>query len=151
MLTEEQRQIQDTARQFAKNKLAPMSASWDRGEGVPPRDVFAELAKLGFMGMCVPAEWGGAETDFLSYVLALEEIAAGDGGVSTVMSVNNSPVAAALNTYGTPEQKDRFLRPLISGDSNGAFCLTEPHTGSDASAIRTRAKLEGNKWVLSGT
>jgi butyryl-CoA dehydrogenase len=151
MLTEEQRQIQDTARQFAQAKLAPMGAKWDRGEGVPPRDVFAELAKLGFMGMCVPAEWGGAETDFLSYVLALEEIAAGDGGVSTVMSVNNSPVAAALNTYGTPEQKNRFLRPLISGDANGAFCLTEPHTGSDASAIKTRAKLAGNKWLLSGT
>jgi len=118
---------------------------------VPPRDVFAEMGQLGFMGMCVPAEWGGAEADFLSYILALEEIAAGDGGVSTVMSVNNSPVAAALDTYGTKEQKARFLTPLVRGDWNGAFCLTEPQAGSDASALKTRAKLDGNKWVLNGT
>jgi butyryl-CoA dehydrogenase len=151
MLNEDQQQIRDAARKFARERLAPNGAKWDRGEGVPPRDVFAEMGKLGFIGMCVPAEWGGAETDFLSYILALEEIAAGDGGVSTVMSVNNSPVAAALNTYGTREQKARFLVPLVRGDWNGAFCLTEPQAGSDASALRTRAKLDGNKWVLNGT
>ena len=151
MLSEDQQQIRDTARKFAQERLAPNAPKWDRGEGVPPRDVFAEMGKLGFMGMCVPAEWGGAEADFLSYILALEEIAAGDGGVSTVMSVNNSPVAAALNTYGTREQKARFLAPLVRGDWNGAFCLTEPQAGSDASALKTRAKLDGNKWVLNGT
>jgi len=151
MLSEDQQQIRDTARKFARERLAPNGAKWDRGEGVPPRDVFAEMGKLGFMGMCVPAEWGGAEADFLSYILALEEIAAGDGGISTVMSVNNSPVAAALDTYGTKEQKARFLTPLVRGAWNGAFCLTEPQAGSDASALKTRAKLDGNKWVLNGT
>jgi len=151
MLTEEQVQIRDTARAFAQERLAPNGAKWDRGEGVPPRDVFAEMGQLGFMGMCVPEEWGGAGADFTSYVLALEEIAAGDGGVSTVMSVNNSPVGAALNTYGTAAQKERFLKPLVRGDWNGAFCLTEPQAGSDASALKTRARLDGNKWVLSGT
>jgi len=151
MLTEEQQQIRDTARAFAQERLVPNGHAWDRGEGVPPRAVFAEMGKLGFMGMCVPEQWGGAATDFTSYVLALEEIAAGDGGVSTVMSVNNSPVAAAINTYGTAEQKARFLTPLVRGDWNGAFCLTEPQAGSDASSLKTRAVLDGNKWVLNGT
>lgn len=151
MLTEEQQQIRDTARAFAQEQLVPNGRGWDRGEGVPPRDVFAAMGKLGFMGMCVPEQWGGAATDFTSYVVALEEIAAGDGGVSTVMSVNNSPVAAAINTYGTAEQKARFLTPLVRGDWNGAFCLTEPQAGSDASSLKTRAVLDGNKWVLNGT
>ena len=151
LLNEEQAQIRDAARAFAQEQLAPNSAQWDRGQGTPPRNVFAEMGKLGFMGMLVPEEWGGAAADMVSYVLALEEIAAGDGGVSTVMSVNNSPVAAAINAYGTGEQKSRFLKPLVRGDWNGAFCLTEPQAGSDASALRTRARLEGNKWVLSGT
>jgi alkylation response protein AidB-like acyl-CoA dehydrogenase len=151
MLSEEHRQIRDAARKFAQERLVPTASQRDRGEGLPPRDVFAEMGRLGFMGLCIPAEWGGAEADFLSYVLALEEIAAGDGGISTVMSVNNSPVGAALNVYGTTEQKKRFLKPLVHGEWNGAFCLTEPQAGSDASAIKTRAKLTGNKWVLSGT
>jgi butyryl-CoA dehydrogenase len=102
------------------------------------------------MGMCVPAEWGGAEAGMVSYVLALEEIAAADGGLSTVMSVNNSPDCAALLAYGSPEQKERWLKPLARGEMLGAFCLTEPQAGSDASNLKTRAERRGNGWVLNG-
>ena len=151
MFSAEQQQIRDTARAFAQARLVPNAPKWDRGEGVPPRGVFAEMGQLGLMGVLAAEEWGGAAADFTSYVLALEEVAAGDGGVSTVMSVNNSPVGAAIGRYGTEEQKRRFLVPLVRGDWNGAFCLTEPQAGSDASALKTRARLEGNKWVLNGT
>jgi hypothetical protein len=101
--------------------------------------------------MTVPTEWGGAGADMMSYVLALEEIAAADGGLSTVMSVNNSPDCAALLTYGSPEQKEKWLKPLAKGEILGAFCLTEPHAGSDASNLKTRAVKKGNGWVLNGT
>jgi len=101
--------------------------------------------------MTVPTEWGGAGADMVSYVLALEEIAAADGGLSTVMSVNNSPDCAALLTYGSPEQKEKWLKPLAKGEILGAFCLTEPHAGSDASNLKTRAVKKGNGWVLNGT
>jgi alkylation response protein AidB-like acyl-CoA dehydrogenase len=101
--------------------------------------------------MTIPAEWGGAGTDFVSYVLALEEIAAGDGGCSTVMSVNNSPVCAAIHGFGSDGQKERFLKPLASGQMIGAFCLTEPQAGSDAAALRTKAERRGNVFVLNGT
>ncbi len=99
--------------------------------------------------MC-PEEWGGAGSDMVSYVLALEEIAAADGGLSTVMSVNNSPDCAALLAYGSPEQKERWLKPLARGEMLGAFCLTEPHAGSDASNLKTRAERRGAGWVLNG-
>src|SRR3981189_3870764 len=108
------------------------------------------MGRLGFMGMRVPAEWGGAGADMVSYVLALEEIAAADGGLSTVMSVNNSPDCAALLTYGSPEQKERWLKPLARGERRGAFCLTEPQAGSDASNLRTRAERRGNGWGRNG-
>ena len=108
--------------------------------GKPPArsrgTLLAEMGRLGFMGMTVPTEWGGAGADMVSYVLALEEIAAADGGLSTVMSVNNSPDCAALLTYGSPEQKEKWLKPLARGEILGAFCLTEPQAGSDASTSR---------------
>ncbi len=149
MLTDDQIMIRDTARQFAQERLAPTAAERDRS-GETPRGLLAEMGALGFMGMTIPEEWGGAGADTVAYVLAMEEIAGGDGGVSTVMSVNNSPVAAALYGYGSTEQKERFLKPLARGEINAAFSLTEPQAGSDASNLKTRAEKRGNKYVLNG-
>ncbi|MDE0716915.1 MAG: acyl-CoA dehydrogenase family protein [Rhodospirillaceae bacterium] len=149
MLTDDQIMIRDTARQFAQERLGPTAAERDR-TGETPRDLLAEMGALGFMGMTIPEEWGGAGADTVAYVLAMEEIAGGDGGVSTVMSVNNSPVAAALHGYGSTEQKERFLKPLARGEINAAFSLTEPQAGSDASNLKTRAEKRGNKYVLNG-
>ena len=149
ILNEEQTLIRDTARAFAQEQVAPHSRAWEAA-GEIPRPLLTEMGKLGFLGMTVPVEWGGAGADMVSYVLALEEIAAADGGLSTVMSVNNSPDCAALLTYGSPEQKKRWLQPLARGEILGAFCLTEPHAGSDASNLKTRAERRGNGWVLNG-
>jgi len=149
ILTEEQTLIRDTARAFAREQVLPHVRAWEAA-GEIPRALLAEMGRLGFMGMIVPAEWGGAGADMVSYVLALEEIAAADGGLSTVMSVNNSPDCAALLTYGSPEQKEKWLKPLARGEILGAFCLTEPHAGSDASNLKTRAVRKGNGWVLNG-
>ncbi len=150
LLSETQTMIRDMARQFAQAELVPNAAEWDRS-GAFPRQAIARMGALGLMGMVVPEEWGGAGADFVSYALAMEEIAAGDAGCATVMSVNNSPGTAAILGYGTEEQKERYLRPLASGEKFTAFCLTEPQAGSDASNLRTRARLEGNKYVLNGT
>jgi alkylation response protein AidB-like acyl-CoA dehydrogenase len=149
LLSEEQTLIRDTARAFAIDKIAPHVRAWEAA-GEIPRPLLAEMGRLGFLGMCVPTEWGGAGADMVSYVLALEEIAAADGGLSTVMSVNNSPDCAALLAYGSPEQKERWLKPLARGEMLGAFCLTEPQAGSDASNLKTRAERRGNGWVLNG-
>ena len=149
MLTDDQIMIRDTARQFARERLAPSAAERDR-TGETPRGLLAEMGALGFMGMTIPEEWGGAGADTVAYVLAMEEIAGGDGGVSTIMSVNNSPVAAALYGYGSTDQKERFLKPLARGEINAAFSLTEPQAGSDASNLKTRAEKQGNKYVLNG-
>jgi len=149
ILSEEQTMIRDMARQFAQDRLAP--ANGFEAEGGFPPDIIGEMGELGLLGMTVPTEWGGAGVDMVSYVLALEEIAAGCGALSTLMSVNNSPVAAAVNAYGTPEQKKKFLVPLAQGKVIGAFCLTEPQAGSDASALKTRAVREGDHFVLNGT
>jgi alkylation response protein AidB-like acyl-CoA dehydrogenase len=149
LLDEEQVLIRDTARAFAQEQILPHVRKWE-AEGAIPRSLLAEMGKLGFMGMTVPTEWGGAGASMLSYVLALEEIAAADGGLSTVMSVNNSPDCAALMAYGSPEQKEQWLKPLARGEVLGAFCLTEPQAGSDASALKTRAEKKGNGWVLNG-
>ena len=149
LLSEEQTLIRDAARAFAQEQVAPRARAWEAA-GEIPRALLAEMGRLGFMGMCVPAEWGGAGADMVSYVLALEEIAAADGGLSTVMSVNNSPDCAALLAYGSTEQKERWLKPLARGEILGAFCLTEPQAGSDASNLRTRAERRGNGWVLNG-
>ncbi|NIM74291.1 MAG: acyl-CoA dehydrogenase [Gammaproteobacteria bacterium] len=150
MLSDEQRMVRDMAREFADSRLAPNAPAWDR-EARVPREVVAEMGRLGLLGMTVAQRWGGAGTDFLSYVLAVEEIAAGDGGVSTIMNVNNTPVCAAIEGFGSEAQKQDFLEPLAQGRMLGAFCLTEPQAGSDASNLRTRAERRGNKFVLNGT
>jgi butyryl-CoA dehydrogenase len=149
ILSEEQILIRDTARAFAQEQVLPHVRAWEAA-GEIPRALLSEMGRLGFMGMCVPSEWGGAGASMVAYVLALEEIAAADGGLSTVMSVNNSPDCAALLAYGSAEQKEKWLKPLAKGEILGAFCLTEPQAGSDASNLRTRAEREGNGWVLNG-
>ena len=148
-LNEEQLLLRDTARDVAQNLLAPYAAEWDR-EARFPKEALAELGKLGFMGMLVPPEYGGAGADHVGYALALEEIAAGDGATSTILSVN-SLCCSAVQQYGSEEQKQRFLVPLAKGDKLAAFCLTEPQAGSDAAAIKTRARRRGNRWVVNGT
>jgi butyryl-CoA dehydrogenase len=150
MLTQDQQMIRDMARDFAQEKLAPGAAARDRS-ATPPLDLLREMGGLGLLGMGVPEEWGGAGADFISYVLALEEIAAADGAVSTIMSVNNSPVCAAVLRYGSEKQKREFLTPLARGEWIGAFCLTEPQAGSDAANLKTRARREGDTWVINGT
>ena len=149
ILSEEQQLIRDTARSFAQSELHPNAADWDR-ESRFPAEAIAEMGRLGFLGMLVPEEWDGAGADSVSYALALIEIAAGDGSCSTIMSVHNSVACMPILRYGSQEQKERFLRPLARGEMLGAFCLTEPQAGSDASAIKTRARREGNRWILSG-
>lgn len=148
--TEEQGMIRDMARAFASEKLAPYAADWDR-DSVFPAEAIREMGSLGLMGMLVPEEWGGAGADHIAYALALEEIAAGDGACSTIMSVHNSVGCMPIHRFGSGEQKERFLKPLARGEMLGGFALTEPEAGSDASAIRTRAVRDGNRWVLNGT
>ncbi len=143
LLSEEQTLIRDTARQFAQGRLAPNAARWDR-EARFPSEAIEEMGRLGFLGMLVPEDWGGAGADHVSYALALMEIAAGDGSCSTIMSVHNSVACMPILTFGTTEQKERFLRPMAHGEMLGAFCLTEPQAGSDAAALKTRAERQGN-------
>lgn len=150
ILTEEQERIRDTARQFARHALVPHSAEWDR-TATFPRETIRELGKLGFMGMTVSPDWDGAGLDYLTYAIAIEEIAAGDGAVSTVMSGHNSVGCMPIMEYGTPDQKERFLRPMARGEMLSAFALTEPQSGSDAGAIRTRAERKHHGYVLEGT
>jgi alkylation response protein AidB-like acyl-CoA dehydrogenase len=149
LLTPEQELIRESVREFARERLAPFAAAWDR-DATFPRDALRAMGELGLMGVCVPERWGGAGLDHVSLALALEEIAAGDGACSTVMSVQNSVVCGPINAFGTDAQKERWLKPLASGAKLGCFCLTEPHVGSDAAAIRTRAERAGDHWVLNG-
>ena len=149
-LTEDQVAIRDAARSFAQERLKPFSAEWDR-EARFPADALAEMGRLGFMGMLVPDAYDGAAVDHVAYALAVEEVAAGDGAVSTIMSVHNSVGCMPVLTFGSEDQKQRFLRPLARGEHLGAFCLTEPGAGSDAAALKTRARRVGNTWVLDGT
>ncbi len=150
MATDEQRMIQETARRFARERLAPHAAGWEAAGGLPPA-VLAELGALGFLGMTVDPAWAGAGLDYVSYALALMEIAAGDASVSTVMSVQNAPVCAVFERFGTDAQRTRWLKPLASGRMIGAFALTEAGAGSDASAIRTRARRTNDGYVIDGT
>ena len=150
ILSEQQIMIRDMARQFAQEQLAPHAAEWDAAARFPQEAVDA-MGALGLMGMLVPEEWGGAGIDRVSYALAVEELAAGDASCSTIMTVHNSVGCVPILQYGTPAQKERFLRPLAKGEMLACFCLTEPSTGSDASAIKTRARRDGNHWVLDGT
>jgi alkylation response protein AidB-like acyl-CoA dehydrogenase len=149
MLKEEHRLLRDSLREFAQARLTPFAAEWDRRQ-LFPQDALHELAQLGAFGIAVPEEWGGAGMDYTALAIALEEIAAGDGGVSTIISVNNCPVCAILMGYASPEQKERFLKPLASGRALGAFCLTEPHVGSNAAALKTTAMRDGDHYVLNG-
>jgi len=149
LLTPEQEQIRDTVRAFARERLAPHAAEWDRKSAFP-REALKEMGPLGLFGVCVPERLGGAGLDHVSLAIALEEIAAGDGSCSTIVAVQNSVVCGPILNFGREAQKDWWLPQLARGELLGCFCLTEPHTGSDASAIRTRADLVGEEWVLSG-
>src|SRR3954454_3395955 len=150
LLTEQQEMVRETARSFARERLKPFAAEWDR-ESIFPGEALAEMGRLGLMGMLVPEKYDGAASDHVSYALALEEIAAGDGSCSTIMSVHNSVGCMPVLRFGSAEQKERFLRPMARAEKLAAFCLTEPQAGSDASAIKARAKKSGNKYVLEGT
>jgi hypothetical protein len=149
ILTQEQEMIRDAMRAFAQERLAPFAADWDRKHTFPA-EALKELAELGAMGMVVPEEWGGAGMDYMSLVLTLEEIAAGDGATSTIVSVQNSLACGITMKYGSDAQKEEWLKPLARGEKLGCFCLTEPHTGSDAAAITTRAERDGDHFVLNG-
>ena len=149
-LTEQQAMIRDMARSFATEKLAPNSAEWDRTARFPA-EAIAAMGALGFMGMLVPEAWGGAGVDHVAYVMAVEEIAAGDASCSTIMAVHNSVGCLPLLKFGNDTQKKRFLRSMASGKTIACFCLTEPEAGSDAGAIRTRARREGDAYILNGS
>jgi butyryl-CoA dehydrogenase len=149
LLNEDQTMIRDMARRFANESLAPRSAHWDETHHFP-RDVIDQMGALGLMGMLVPEEWNGAMSDTIAYAAALEEIAAGNGAISTIMSVHNSVGCVPILRFGSNAQRDEFLRPMARGESLGAFCLTEPQAGSDASALRTRAIRTDTGWKLDG-
>jgi hypothetical protein len=149
LLTQDQEMIRDAVRDFAQAELWPNAARWDK-EHHFPKAAHQGLAALGAYGICVPEELGGAGLDYLTLALVLEEIAAGDGGTSTVISVTNCPVNAILMRYGNPQQKKQWLTPLARGEMLGAFCLTEPHVGSDASSLHTTAVKDGDGYVING-
>ena len=149
-LTSEQELVQKTAREFAKEHLAPGVIERDDKAEFPTEQI-KMMGELGFMGMMVPEEWGGAGFDTLTYVIAMEEIAAIELATSTVMSVNNSLVCQLFVDYGTEDQKEKYLKPLAIGEKLGAYSLSEPESGSDASNMRTFAKRDGNHYVINGT
>jgi alkylation response protein AidB-like acyl-CoA dehydrogenase len=148
-LTDEQREIQALAREVARDEIEPHAAAWDR-EHRFPRDLYARLAEPGLMGVCVPEEYGGAGADFVSYVLVLEELSRADAGVGVTVAVHTSAATLPILRFGTDEQKARFVPPLARGEGIGAFALTEPDSGSDAGALRTRAERDGDEWVITG-
>jgi butyryl-CoA dehydrogenase len=150
ILTEEHQMIRDALRSFAQERLAPQAARWDK-EHYFPKAELKELAQLGAFGVAVPEQYGGAGLDYVSLALVLEEIAAGDGGISTIISVNNCPVCSIAMMYASEAQKQQWLIPLAQGELLGAFALTEPHTGSDAAALRTTATRDGDDYVINGT
>jgi butyryl-CoA dehydrogenase len=149
LLNPDQEAIRDAVRAFAQAELWPHAPRWDREHSFP-KEAHAGLAALGAYGICVPEEDGGAGLDYLTLALVLEEIAAGDGGTSTAISVTNCPVNAILMRYGNAQQKKKWLQPLAQGRMLGAFCLTEPQAGSDASSLRTTARKDGDAWVIDG-
>ncbi len=149
LLSDDHRAVQDAVRDFVRAEVAPHAAAWDR-DATFPADALRGLAALGCYGVAVPAEWGGAGLDYLALALILEEIAAGDGATSTIVSVNNCPVCSILMTWADDAQKERWLKPLARGEQLGAFCLTEPHVGSEASGLTTTARRDGEHYVLDG-
>jgi alkylation response protein AidB-like acyl-CoA dehydrogenase len=150
ILNEQHEMIRDALRAFSQERLAPYAARWDK-EHHFPKEELKELAALGAFGVAVPEELGGAGLDYVSLALVLEEIAAGDGGTSTVISVNNCPVCSIGMMYANEQQKQQWLRPLAQGEMLGAFALTEPDTGSDAAALRTTATRDGDDYIINGT
>ena len=149
LLDDDHRAVQDAVRDYVQDQIAPHAARWDKEHHFPAEELKG-LASLGCYGVAVPTEYDGAGLDYLALALILEEVAAGDGGTSTVVSVNNCPVCSILMAFGNDDQKQRFLKPLARGDMLGAFCLTEPHVGSEAGGLRTTATLDGGEYVLNG-
>jgi alkylation response protein AidB-like acyl-CoA dehydrogenase len=149
-LTEEQRAIQQTAREFAMRELAPYADEWDAKSHFEPSNI-RKLGELGFLGMMVPEQYDGLGLDSLTYLIALEEIAAVDASTAVLMSVHNSLPTQMILRWGTAAQKERFLKPMARGDSLGVFALSEPEAGSDAASLTTQAVRDGDHWVLNGT
>ena len=149
LLSEDHRAVQDAVRGFVQDQIAPKAAAWDKSHHFPSAELRG-LAELGCYGVAVPAELGGAGLDYLALAIILEEIAAGDGATSTIVSVNNCPVCSILMAWASPAQQQQWLVPLAQGKLLGAFCLTEPHVGSEAGGLRTTAKLDGDAYVLNG-
>jgi butyryl-CoA dehydrogenase len=149
LLTEEQTMVRDAVRAYVQDQIVPNAAAWDK-HGTFPKEQLHGLAQLGCYGICVPEQYGGAALDYVSLAVILEEIAAGDGATSTIISVNNCPVCSILMSFANEAQKQKYLVPLARGEMLGAFCLTEPHVGSDAAALRTTAVKDGDHYVLNG-
>ncbi|MBM3389742.1 MAG: acyl-CoA dehydrogenase [Betaproteobacteria bacterium] len=149
LLSEDHRAVQDAVRAYVQDFIAPQAARWDREHHFPAAELRG-LADLGCYGVAVPPEYGGAGLDYLALAVILEEIAAGDGGMSTVVSVNNCPVCSILVAWANEDQKQQWLKPLAAGQMLGAFCLTEPHVGSQADGLKTTAVREGDHYVLNG-
>ena len=148
-LSEDHRAVQDAVRDYVQDRIAPQAAAWDKAHHFP-QDELRGLAALGCYGVAVPTEWDGAGLDYLALAIILEEIAAGDGATSTIVSVNNCPVCSILMTSASDAQKAQWLKPLARGDMLGAFCLTEPHVGSQADGLKTTAVRDGDDYVLNG-
>ncbi|MBU2864154.1 acyl-CoA dehydrogenase family protein [Reinekea forsetii] len=149
-LNDIQRMMRDAASDFSINALKPNSALWDKSSEIPV-DTIRELGEMGFYGMLVPETYGGSDAGYLSLALVVEEIAKGDGALSTVTSVMNSVVCGPVNAFGSDQQKEQWLTPLATGEQLGAFCLTEPQAGSDAAALKTKATKVDGGWRISGT
>jgi butyryl-CoA dehydrogenase len=149
-LSDDQREIQSLAREFAQAEIEPNAAAWDREHGFPP-ELIAKLADVGLLGVCIPEEYGGAGADFLSYILVLEELSKADAGVGVTVAVHTSAVTLPILTFGTEEQRSLFVPPLARGEAVGAFALTEPEAGSDAGSLRTTAVPAGAGWSISGS
>ena len=149
-LSNDQQLIRDAAREFVEKEIKPVASKFDE-EGSFPAEIIKKLGGLGFMGMMVPEEYGGAGLDCVSYAMAVEEVSRGDASVGITMSVNNSLVCQPLLDHGTDEQKKKYLTPLAQGTKLGAFSITEPEAGSDAGNVQTTAVLEGDSYVVNGT
>ncbi len=149
LLSEDHRAVQDAVRAWVQDHVAPQAAAWDKSPHFPKAELRG-LAELGCYGVAVPTEWGGAGLDYLALAVILEEIAAGDGATSTVVSVNNCPVRSILMAWANDAQKEHWLKPLARGEMLGAFCLTEPHVGSQADGLKTTATRDGDFYALNG-
>lgn len=150
ILTEQQQQIREMTQQFAQERIKPLSAEWDQKHQFP-HDIIKEMGQLGLMGMLVPEVWGGSDTGYIAYATAIEAIASADGACSTIMSVHNSVVCMPILKYGSDQQKHQFLIPLAQGQMLGAFALTEPQAGTDASNLKTKAIKDGDDYIITGS